>query len=295
MNTIKNLDKIKIFCYNKSNCEGRSERVMKTFEIKTLPRVIFAHTYHAERYSNTFGIKETRMEVTYISEGSLQITRNGKEYRAQQGDLICLPYSPHEIKVNASEYHEHHTVQAELTWEEDGVNGLYLPIVTPTQLHTKNARMLIDQLICNPLLFKDSSTKGATLFLSLLYEIDKCNRSTEKETLPSDVRYTMRAKEYVQQNLRLPITQKSVAEHLSITPEYLCSVFKRVEGITLIKYVNTEKLSAIRTLMEKEHVHLYEATAMFGYNDPNYVSRLFKQYYRYNITNQPNHLPEIAP
>ena len=90
--------------------------------------------------------------------------------------------------------------------------------------------------------------------------------------------------EYVQSNISLPITQKSVAKYLSITPEYLCAVFKKTEGMTFIKYVNGEKLSAIKKLMEKEHVHLYEAAAHFGYNDPNYVSRLFKKYYGYNIT-----------
>jgi len=64
----------------------------------------------------------------------------------------------------------------------------------------------------------------------------------------------------------------------------LCSVFKKVEGISFQKYVNYEKLEAIKNLMEKEPVHLYEAAALFGYTDPNYVSRLFKKYYGYNIT-----------
>ena len=90
----------------------------------------------------------------------------------------------------------------------------------------------------------------------------------------------------MQSNLRSPITQKSVAQYLSITPEYLCSVFKKVEGISFQKYVNYEKLEAIKNLIEKEQVYLYEAAAMFGYSDPNYVSRLFKKYYGYNITDQ---------
>lgn len=257
---------------------------MKTVEIKSLPTVRFAHIYHAPAYSNLFAV-EGKMEVAFISEGSVSVVCNGETYEAQKGDIICLPYAPHQIRVQACAYHEHHTVQARLIWEEqEGINGLYLPIVTPSRLNTKGARNLIDRFISTPLLFKDSPTKGATLFLELLCEIDRCNRAAQKSTLPSDVRYATRAKEYVQSNLRFPITQKSVASHLSITPEYLCAVFKKTEGMTFIKYVNIEKLSAIQNLMEKEHVHLYEAAAQFGYSDPNYVSRLFKKYYQYNIT-----------
>ena len=112
--------------------------------------------------------------------------------------------------------------------------------------------------------------------------------------LPSEELYTKRAKEYIQNHLRQPITQKSVAEYLSISPEYLCAVFKKTEGMTLINYVNTEKLTAIKHLMEKEHVHLYQAAVLFGYGDPNYVSRLFKKYFGYNITDKQNRHPTIV-
>ena len=92
----------------------------------------------------------------------------------------------------------------------------------------------------------------------------------------------------------MSITQKSVAQYLSITPEYLCSVFKKVEGISFQKYVNYEKLEAIKNLIEKEQAHLYEAATLFGYSDPNYVSRLFKKYYGYNITDKQNRYPTIV-
>lgn len=267
---------------------------MKTFEIKNLPQVRFAHVYHADTYSNTFAVSSDRMEVTFISEGSTKIECNGMEYVAKKGDIICQPYYPHQIKIKASAYHEHHTVQAVFKWSlQENPNGLYLPMITPAHYNTKTAANLIEQLICNQLLFKDSPTKGAILFLDLLYEIDQCNRKAEKTTLPGEVLYTQRAKEYVQNHIRLPITQKSVADHLSISPEYLCSVFKKTEGMTFIKYVNTEKLEAIRNLMEKEHLHLYEAALLFGYSDPNYVSRLFKKYYNYNITDKQNRHPPI--
>ena len=258
---------------------------MQTYEIETLPCVKFAHAYHADTYFNTFMKREDSMEITFISEGSISIEYKGKESIAKKGDIILNPYDQDHIHIKADSYHEHHTVFANLKWSpKDDVRGLYLPLITPAHFNTRAIVNIIDQFIRDQLTFKESKTKGAAKFLELLCEIDQCNRKQTELNLPSEVLYTQRAKEYVQTNLHLPITQRSVARYLSITPEYLCSVFKKVEGISFQKYVNYEKLEAIKNLMEKEPVHLYEAAALFGYTDPNYVSRLFKKYYGYNIT-----------
>jgi len=268
---------------------------MQTYEIESLPFVKFAHVYHADTYFNTFRKKDNSMEITFISEGSIFIEYNGMEYVANKGDIVILPYDQEQIKIRAVAYHEHHTVFANLKWSlQNDINGLYLPLVTPERFNTRSAANMIDQLIRNQLIFKESKTKGASKLLELLCEIDQCNRKQAELKLPSEVLYTQHAKKYVQTNLHLPITQKSVAHYLSITPEYLCSVFKKIEGISFQKYVNYEKLEAIKNLMEKEHVHLYEAAALFGYNDPNYVSRLFKKYYGYNITDTQNRHPTIV-
>ena len=268
---------------------------MQTYEIETLPCVKFAHVYHADTYFNTLLKRENSMQITFISEGSILIEYKGVEYIANKGDIVILPYDQEHIKIRAIAYHEHHTVFANLRWSrQDDINGLYLPLVTPERFNTRSAANIIDQLIRNQLIFKESKTKGASKFLELLCEIDQCNRKQTELNLPSEVLYTQNAKKYVQTNLHLPITQRSVAQYLSITPEYLCSVFKKVEGISFQKYVNYQKLEAIKNLMEKEPVHLYEAATLFGYTDPNYVSRLFKKYYGYNITDKQKHHSNIC-
>lgn len=263
---------------------------MQTYEVETLPCVKFAHVYHADTYTNDFAQLEDSMEITYISDGSVTIEHDGQTLEAGKGDVIIFPYARARVRLRAAAYHEHHTVFAQLKWTpQPHANGLYLPMITPAAYNTQAARNIIDRLICDPLIFKNSRTRGAWMFLELLGEIDQCNRKQRGSGLSGEALYTQRAKEYVQSHLHRPITQRSVAEYLSISPEYLCYVFKKAEGIPFQKYVNYEKLEAIRNLMQKESAHLYEAAAMFGYNDPNYVSRLFKKYYGYHITDQQNH------
>ena len=267
---------------------------MQTYEIESLPCVKFAHTYHADTYFNSPLKRENTMEITFVAEGSITIEYDGREYVADRGDIVCLMYDCPQTNIKACSYHEHRTVYAQLEWtRNDGPNGLYLPVVTPARFHTKAAESIIEQLIHDQLLFKTSRSKGATRFLDLLYEIDQCNRKQTGLSLPGEMLYAQLAREYVQDNIHSPVTQKSVAKYLGITPEYLCSVFKKAQGIPFQKYVNQEKLEAIKNLMEKEPVRLYEAASLFGYSDPNYVSRLFKKYYGFNITDKQNHHPTI--
>ena len=121
--------------------------------------------------------------------------------------------------------------------------------------------------------------------MELLCAIDACNREQNKPLVPAETVYASRAKEAVFSRMHLPVSQRQIAAQLGITPEYLCTVFKKAEGVSFIKYCNTAKLRALRVLMEKEGVPLYRAAAMYGYSDANYVSKLFKKYFGYNITN----------
>jgi AraC-like DNA-binding protein len=71
---------------------------------------------------------------------------------------------------------------------------------------------------------------------------------------------------------------------LGITPEYLCTVFKKSTGETVMRFVNRLKLNGVRSLMESERVPLYNAAEHFGFSDPNYVSRLYVKLFGECIT-----------
>ena len=78
--------------------------------------------------------------------------------------------------------------------------------------------------------------------------------------------------------------QRAAAKSLGITPEYLCAVFRKSEGRSLIRFTNELKLENILELMRSKGVTLAEASAQYGFSDPNYVSRLYKKYFGENIT-----------
>lgn len=262
---------------------------MNFIEISSLPKILFSHIYKAEAYQNRFSVRDNFLEISYVADGSLELEVGNERLCAKKGDILCLLHDKKTV-ILTDKFHSHHTVGARVDWEfsTDEQNSLILPTVTPAKNNTNTICHLIDDFVHNQVTYKESKTLGAAKFLELLCAIDKCNRTAQNNNLPSELLYAQRAKDYIQRNVHTCITQNSVAAQLGISPEYLCTVFKKAEGTTVMKYVNKLKLESIKTLLDNTNMHLYQAAAMYGYNDPNYVSRLHKQLYGYNITDKPN-------
>ncbi len=263
---------------------------MLTVEISSLPNILFSHIYKGP-YHRHGDIMENFIEITYISEGTLACTVENNTFYAKKGDVICSLYNT-ETLFHSEDFHCHHTVSAKANWSFiNNEQGLLLPTVTYAENNTANMCHLIDDFVYNQILYKASKINGSAKFLELLCAIDQCNRKAQKRNLTGELLYATKAKDYIQRNVHLPIKQSTIAEHLGVSPEYLCAVFKKAEGTTIMQYINRIKLENIKTIIDNTNLHLYEAAAMYGYNDPNYVSKLYKQMFGYPITSKPQIFP----
>ena len=259
---------------------------MKKLQLHSLPVYAFAHIHKADHYHHTIPSNHTRLEVSYLAEGSLTVETSEGKVELRKGDISCFHSS---AMIHTDSYHCHHTVCAGVEWQfSDSPGHLLLPSVTPACAATKEIEELIDQFIYQTYLYENSPEKAACDFLQILCKIDQCNRKFEEQDNSGSSILVSRAKKYIHRNLYVPLTQKEVAAHLNITPGYLCSIFRRSEHISVMKYINMLKLKQVRELMEARGMKLYEAAALLGYSDPNYVSALYKKTFGHNITNPPN-------
>lgn len=260
---------------------------MRTVEISSLPDLLFSHIFKRDSFHRQADPLENFIEITYISEGTLTCTAEKNTFSAKKGDVVCSLYNT-ESSFHSDASHCHHTVCAKVNWNfTNREQGLLLPAVTYAENNTATICHLIDEFVYNQILYKTSKINGAAKFLELLCAIDQCNRKTQKKNLTGELLYAAKTKDYIQRNVHLPIKQSTIAEQLGVSPEYLCAVFKKAEGTTIMQYINRIKLENIKTLIDNTDLHLYEAAAMYGYNDPNYVSKLYKQMFGYSITSKP--------
>lgn len=256
---------------------------MKTIELLKMPEIVFSHSYETHKpFYNHFDRDKRFIEICYIYEGEMSIEKGEEVLVARKGDVLCIIHDE-PTTVRAEKYHCHHTVGILTLWEfaEDASKGLYLPFITTASKETDEITKLIDEVIYSSYKFENSTTKIAEKLLGILCKIDEVNR---KNHVPEYSVLAERAKKYIGKNIHRSITQREVAESLGVSTGYLCSVFKQAEGTTLIKYVNALKLKNIEAVMKKENVKLYEAAQIFGYQDANYVSYLYKKMFGKNIT-----------
>lgn len=258
---------------------------MKTFEVTSLPNVFFSIVNQVDSYDFILQPIKNGIEINYIARGTLEFWIDGQKKQAHQGDVMCIVRDRKIIVHSAEPICIHSFVmQIDYTYQENNANGLFLPLVTKFTPQIKQIHGMIDDIIYNFHQYKNSSARQIAQVMNILCEIDRCNHVKKSTQLPGDVLLTEKAKKYIQRHIYEPITQNAVAEHLKITPAYLCRIFKKTQGDSLMKYVNKTKLENIKILMANENIHLYEAAQIFGYQDANYVSSLHKKLFGYNIT-----------
>ena len=266
---------------------------MQYFSVCSLPRIRFAHAHEADSYDVCLHKFNQTIEITYLADGTLTLCCGTKQYAANTGDIICNLYREN-LQVRSDGFHAHRTVcfTVDLSASEyDAPGALAIPVVTPACERIGECMRLIQEIIRIHTLYPQDNLRCSGLFLELLNELGNINRHAEKNT--GEFRYVKGSKKYVYEHIHHAIHQRDVAAHLGITPEYLCAIFKKSEGITLVHFINTAKLTSIRSLMEKEGLTLAQASQRYGYADPNYVSRLYKQYFHINITDAVQRYPYI--
>lgn len=254
---------------------------MSCIEIHTLPCPVFAHTFAADNYQNVVSETPNSLEITHLVEGEFLLAQDGQNYRAVAGDYICNK-SQSPLTVLSKGTHCHHTVRFSFQY-----NNLTLPLVIHPSTTGTRCKTLLDEIIRLHTLDSKQKLSCTGLFLQLLDELERIqNRSI------GTVRYSpyiSRAKNYIFEHIHEPIRQIDIAKHLGITPEYLCGVFKQCEGISLIPYINIVKLESMTILMKREGISLRQAASLYGYSDPNYVSRMYKRLFGCNITEHLRH------
>jgi len=84
--------------------------------------------------------------------------------------------------------------------------------------------------------------------------------------------------EYVLNNIDQEITLARMADHLNISKNYFCSLFKQETGINFLEYVTKVKMEWAKLLLKEGTYKTYKVSEMLGYREASYFSRLFRKY-----------------
>lgn len=76
---------------------------------------------------------------------------------------------------------------------------------------------------------------------------------------------------------RSDLSLRDVAEAVHLSQSYLCSLFKKFTGSTIVEYTTGLRIAHAKTLLEQQDLKLFVIAEQSGFDDANYFSTIFKK------------------
>lgn len=86
-----------------------------------------------------------------------------------------------------------------------------------------------------------------------------------------------KAKRYVLENFRQGVTLDVIGSKLSVTPEYLGTLFKKETGIPFSTFIRNVRIDRAKELLCTTDMKTYEISEAVGYSDTKYFSKVFRE------------------
>lgn len=101
-------------------------------------------------------------------------------------------------------------------------------------------------------------------------EQKNANRSLEK---------IEKVKTYIEKNIGSDLSLYILADMISVTPQYLCRLFKEHTGMNYHDYITKLKMKKAAELIKLTNMTVNEVSEKLGYNNSSYFIRKFKENY----------------
>lgn len=118
-----------------------------------------------------------------------------------------------------------------------------------------------------------SKEKIANILNYILLEL------SDSQEFPSDNIHVKKILSFIDENITEPISLAQISEHVNISKEYTCTIFKNETGKSIISYINEKKIRLAKDLISKNEMSLKDVAEYLGYKNYNYFSRLFRKYF----------------
>ncbi len=92
----------------------------------------------------------------------------------------------------------------------------------------------------------------------------------------SIVKYTIL---YINKNLSKKITRENLAEHSSVSPDYLTRIFKKEMGVGLWEYLNLIRLNSARNLLTYTGLQIKDVAKECGFSDCAYFINVYRKFF----------------
>lgn len=136
----------------------------------------------------------------------------------------------------------------------------------------------------NNILYMSSSNNAARSFecskliYQLIMDIVALSHISKSKTKMSSYARLQPIFDFIDENYTKVITLDELAEILDVTPQHLCSIFKKVTGVRIYEYINSIRIKNSKEIILKyQDKPIKEIAEMCGYDSVSYFCEVFKK------------------
>lgn len=142
-------------------------------------------------------------------------------------------------------------------------------------LPEKDRPIADEEIAVKRLKFRCASARALKEFLlGKMYAIMRSGSPAKATTVGKTVSSVMR---YVNDHLAADISLSDIADHVHVSRNYLCFIFKKETNSTLLNYIVETRVRRAKDLVKDGRYKMYEIAGMVGYPDYAYFSQIFKK------------------
>lgn len=113
---------------------------------------------------------------------------------------------------------------------------------------------------------------------SFLLDLSPCIRYIHTSALAQDNPFVQKIITYMEEHYAGSITLNDLAEHVQLSKEYMCTLFKQTMQQTIMHYLTTIRISHARIfLLQFPEKKIFEIARMCGFDSPSYFGKIFKK------------------
>lgn len=208
-------------------------------------------------------------DFTFVTNGSMSYTADGRTYILEKNDAIFLPPGTERSRQESNcavSYVSFNFTTApgyDFSFDKYMKNCITRDIKTLISVFPQSHMMQ----------HYHSKEKLAGILNYILLELsDTMGFSPNNEHILKIIRY-------IDDNITSPITLSRVCKEINLSKEYTSAIFKKSMGCTLTDYINERKIRLAKDLITNRVMSLKDVSEYLGYSNYNYFSRLFKRYF----------------
>lgn len=108
-------------------------------------------------------------------------------------------------------------------------------------------------------------------------KIDYVKRVNERRQSKQKKRIVEEAKNIIYQNMHSKIVVQEIAEQLSVTPQYLSAIFKKVEGVTVNEYIMQKKIGLAENMLTYSDYGIEDIGYYLGFCTQSHFGKKFRE------------------